>query len=224
MLFSICSTCLDVVVVCHAFELDINLKANTIIKKRAAAAAAAANIYVAIYGLNVTWNDPFSANGMRKMQIKLNSSTINKMSEMFEWLSGCFWFWVGLSWAVDHMRIRSQFGIFIAMKMDVNQFIYPENLRPTTLDNSNYPHRTPASTHSSSINLHTFFLSCRHHRHRFIYRIYRIWIFRWDRRNFAVAVFVQSNRFTTSLYPIGVWHYIYTQGGWRRANVCMRAY
>lgn len=146
--------------------------------------------YVAMYAMlwYVIWNDPFSAVWNAKMQIKLNSSII--MSEMMEWLRRMVLFCFELIWVVDLMRTHTQFGIFIAMKMDVNQFIYRENLRPTMLDNSNYPYRTPASTFFNSFFAYVYLR--RHHHH------FDLWFFV---ATDEIVQFYSNDSILTSLHP-----------------------
>lgn len=133
-----------------------------------------------------------------------------------DWADGFILFWV-----VDLMRTRTQFGIFIAMKMDVNQFIYRENLRPTMLDNSHYPHRTPASTFCNFA--YGFFLR-RHHHHRICLSNYFLsgwpifFIFRWYRRNFAV--FYKRFDFVIIAAMERVYGFTYIQGEWRMCWMC----
>lgn len=96
----------------------------------------------------------------------------------------------GLSWVVDLMRTHTQFRIFIAMKMDVNQFIYRENLRPTMLDNSNYPYRTPASTFFNSFFAYVYLR--RHHHH------FDLWFFV---ATDEILRFYSNDSILTSLHP-----------------------
>lgn len=163
--------------------------------------------------------DSHRANGMQKCKIKLNNSII--MNEMLNESAN------GFLGVFDAMQTRIQFWFFFHLsKWIVNQFIYPKNLQPMILDNSNHPNRTPASTFCISFCICFFCRRHHHHHRRFVYPTHpKIrWIilrtnvrffslFRWDRQILVMVVFLWFCTYDSifiSLHPWnGIWNYIH---------------